>query len=40
MGPNGNLFYADLQFPKGGLEREDPGRDSEQIGLEWSEQSK
>ena len=39
MGPNGNLFYAKLEFPKGGVERAEQGRSSEQIGLGWSEQS-
>ena len=40
MGPTGNLFYAKLQFPKGGLEREEQGRASEHIGLGWIDQSK
>ena len=39
MGPTGNLFYAKLQFPKGGVERADQGRASELIVLGWSEQS-
>ena len=40
MGPNGMLFYAKLEVPKGGVEREETGRASEQIGLGWSEQIK
>ena len=40
MGPNGMLFYAKLEVPKGGVERKDTGRASKKIGLGWSEQIK
>ena len=40
MDLNGNLFYAKLEGTKGGLEREEQGRASDQVGLGWSEKSK
>ena len=39
MGPTDNLFDAKLELPKGGVERAEQGRASEQIGLGWSDQS-
>ena len=40
MGPNGKLFEAKLDVPRGGVERVEQGRASEQIGLGWNEQNK
>ena len=40
MDPNGSLFYAKSEVPKGGVERVEQVRASENIGLGWSEKSK